>query len=157
MSARNTVHLTTLERAAGTLERLLDVGERLSRLRTDAADGRRCRLSDSGYGGKTPATAGLPRNDVAADTQAAASSVPALELGLAFARSLAGRVVSGPATKSPPESAMAMDRIRRLPAILPLGMFLQVGLGGRFRANVLLTLLRCIPGIVHAIRTFARR
>jgi uncharacterized membrane protein YqaE (UPF0057 family) len=99
----------------------------------------------------------LSWKDVVADHAGRRFTMPAWELGLAFPRSVGGRVVSGPATKSPPESAMAMDRIRRLPAILPLGMFLQVGLGGRFRANVLLTLLRCLPGIVHAIRTFARR
>lgn len=46
-----------------------------------------------------------------------------------------------------------MDTIRVLLAILfpPLGVFLQVGLGGQFWLNVLLTLLGYIPGIIHAL------
>lgn len=46
-----------------------------------------------------------------------------------------------------------MDIIRIIVAILlpPLGVFLQVGLGGAFWLNVLLTLLGYIPGIIHAI------
>ena len=46
-----------------------------------------------------------------------------------------------------------MDLIRILLAILlpPAGVFLQVGLGGQFWLNVLLTLLGYIPGIVHAV------
>lgn len=45
-----------------------------------------------------------------------------------------------------------MDLIRILIAILlpPLGVFLQVGFGGAFWLNILLTLLGYIPGIVHA-------
>jgi uncharacterized membrane protein YqaE (UPF0057 family) len=53
---------------------------------------------------------------------------------------------------------MAMDPIRTLPAILPpLGVSPEIGLGGRFRPNVPLTLLGYIPGIVHAVSTIARR
>jgi uncharacterized membrane protein YqaE (UPF0057 family) len=54
---------------------------------------------------------------------------------------------------------MAMDVIRIICAILlpPLGVFLQVGLGGHFWLNILLTLLGYIPGIVHAVWIIARR
>lgn len=50
-----------------------------------------------------------------------------------------------------------MDFIRIVIAILlpPLGVFLQVGLGGQFWLNILLTLLGYIPGIVHAIWVIA--
>jgi len=46
-----------------------------------------------------------------------------------------------------------MDILRILLAILipPLGVFLQVGLGGQFWLNLLLTILGYIPGIIHAI------
>ena len=46
-----------------------------------------------------------------------------------------------------------MDLIRILTAILlpPLGVFLQVGIGFHFWLNVLLTLLRYVPGIIHAV------
>jgi uncharacterized membrane protein YqaE (UPF0057 family) len=56
-----------------------------------------------------------------------------------------------------PESIM--DLIRILLAILlpPLGVFLQVGFGGHFWLNILLTLLGYIPGIVHAVWIIARR
>ena len=52
-----------------------------------------------------------------------------------------------------------MDLIRIIIAILlpPLGVFLQVGLGGAFWLNILLTLLGYIPGIIHAVWTIARR
>ena len=52
-----------------------------------------------------------------------------------------------------------MDLIRILFAILlpPLGVFLQVGIGGAFWLNILLTLLGYIPGIVHAVWVIARR
>jgi uncharacterized membrane protein YqaE (UPF0057 family) len=54
---------------------------------------------------------------------------------------------------------MCMDLLRILIAILlpPLGVFLQVGLGGAFWLNILLTLLGYIPGIVHAVWIIARR
>ena len=53
---------------------------------------------------------------------------------------------------------MAMDVIRIICAILlpPLGVFLQVGFGGHFWLNILLTLLGYIPGIVHAVWIIAR-
>jgi uncharacterized membrane protein YqaE (UPF0057 family) len=46
-----------------------------------------------------------------------------------------------------------MDLLRIVFAILlpPLGVFLQVGFGGAFWLNILLTLLGYIPGIVHAV------
>ena len=46
-----------------------------------------------------------------------------------------------------------MDILRIIIAILlpPLGVFMQVGLGGHFWLNILLTLLGYIPGIVHAL------
>jgi uncharacterized membrane protein YqaE (UPF0057 family) len=52
-----------------------------------------------------------------------------------------------------------MDIIRIIFAILlpPLGVFLQVGLGGQFWLNILLTLLGYIPGIIHAVYIIATR
>ena len=52
-----------------------------------------------------------------------------------------------------------MDVLRIILAILlpPLGVFLQVGFGGHFWLNILLTLLGYIPGIVHTVRIIARR
>lgn len=52
-----------------------------------------------------------------------------------------------------------MDLIRILLSILlpPLGVFLQVGLGGQFWLNILLTLLGYFPGVIHAIWIIARR
>jgi uncharacterized membrane protein YqaE (UPF0057 family) len=46
-----------------------------------------------------------------------------------------------------------MDILRLIAAIFipPLGVFLQVGLGGQFWLNVLLTLLGYVPGIIHAV------
>jgi len=46
-----------------------------------------------------------------------------------------------------------MDILRILIAIFipPLGVFLQVGLGGAFWLNLLLTILGYIPGIIHAL------
>ncbi|GAA6149132.1 YqaE/Pmp3 family membrane protein [Pseudooceanicola nitratireducens] len=46
-----------------------------------------------------------------------------------------------------------MDILRILIAIFipPLGVFLQVGLGGAFWLNLLLTILGYIPGILHAV------
>ena len=74
-------------------------------------------------------------------------------------RSDTGRPVARPAAKLPPESAKAMDLIRILLAILlpPRGGFLQVGSGGQFWLNILLTILGYIPGIVHAVWIIARR
>lgn len=52
-----------------------------------------------------------------------------------------------------------MDLLRILAAIFmpPLGVFLQVGLGGAFWLNILLTLLGFIPGLVHAVWIIAKR
>ena len=52
-----------------------------------------------------------------------------------------------------------MDIIRIIVAIIlpPLGVFLQVGLGGAFWLNILLTLLGYIPGIIHAIYIIVKR
>lgn len=52
-----------------------------------------------------------------------------------------------------------MDLIRILCAIVlpPLGVFLQVGIGGQFWINILLTLFGYIPGIVHAVWIIAKR
>lgn len=52
-----------------------------------------------------------------------------------------------------------MDLVRLICAILlpPLGVFLQVGLGGAFWLNILLTLFGYIPGIIHAVWIIARR
>lgn len=45
------------------------------------------------------------------------------------------------------------DLLRVVAAIIlpPLGVFLQVGLGGQFWLNILLTLLGFIPGVIHAL------
>ena len=52
-----------------------------------------------------------------------------------------------------------MDLIRIILAIVlpPLGVFFQVGLGGHFWLNILLTLLGYIPGIIHAIYIIVTR
>lgn len=52
-----------------------------------------------------------------------------------------------------------MDFIRVIFSIIlpPLGVFLQVGLGGAFWLNILLTICGYIPGIVHAVWIIARR
>ncbi|MCP2726974.1 YqaE/Pmp3 family membrane protein [Limnofasciculus baicalensis] len=52
-----------------------------------------------------------------------------------------------------------MDVVRIIIAIFlpPLGVFLQVGLGGAFWLNILLTLLGYVPGLVHAIWIIAKR
>lgn len=52
-----------------------------------------------------------------------------------------------------------MDIVRIIIAIFlpPLGVFLQVGLGGAFWLNILLTLLGYVPGLVHAIWIIAKR
>jgi uncharacterized membrane protein YqaE (UPF0057 family) len=45
------------------------------------------------------------------------------------------------------------DPIKILFAILlpPVGVFMEVGLGGHFWLNILLTLLGFVPGIIHAL------
>jgi uncharacterized membrane protein YqaE (UPF0057 family) len=52
-----------------------------------------------------------------------------------------------------------MDIVRIILSILipPLGVFLQVGLGGQFWLNVLLTLLGYFPGLIHAIYVITSR
>ncbi len=52
-----------------------------------------------------------------------------------------------------------LDILRIILSVLipPLGVFLQVGLGGQFWLNVLLTLLGYIPGVVHAIYVILSR
>ncbi len=52
-----------------------------------------------------------------------------------------------------------MDILRIIIAIVlpPLGVFLQVGFGGQFFLNILLTLLGYIPGIIHAVWIISRR
>ncbi len=52
-----------------------------------------------------------------------------------------------------------MDLLRIILAILlpPLGVVLQVGLGGHFWLNILLTLAGYLPGLVHAIYIIATR
>lgn len=52
-----------------------------------------------------------------------------------------------------------MDLIRIIAAIFlpPLGVFLQVGLGGAFWLNILLTLLGWLPGVIHALWIIMRR
>ncbi len=52
-----------------------------------------------------------------------------------------------------------MDILRIIIAILipPLGVFLQVGFGGQFWLNILLTLLGYVPGIIHAVYIIVTR
>ena len=52
-----------------------------------------------------------------------------------------------------------MDFLRIILSVLvpPLGVFLQVGLGGAFWLNILLTILGYIPGVVHAVYIIAKR
>lgn len=52
-----------------------------------------------------------------------------------------------------------MDLIRIIIAILlpPVGVFMQVGFGGDFWLNILLTLLGYVPGLVHAIWVIAKK
>lgn len=52
-----------------------------------------------------------------------------------------------------------MDILRIILSVLvpPIGVFLQVGFGGHFWLNILLTLLGYVPGLVHAIWIIARR
>jgi uncharacterized membrane protein YqaE (UPF0057 family) len=47
----------------------------------------------------------------------------------------------------------AADPIKIIFAILlpPVGVFMEVGFGGHFWLNILLTLLGYIPGIIHAL------
>jgi uncharacterized membrane protein YqaE (UPF0057 family) len=52
-----------------------------------------------------------------------------------------------------------LDILRIIIAVIlpPLGVFLQVGIGGHFWLNILLTLLGYIPGIVHALYVILSR
>jgi uncharacterized membrane protein YqaE (UPF0057 family) len=52
-----------------------------------------------------------------------------------------------------------MDLLRIVFAILlpPLGVFLQVGFGGAFWLNILLTLLGYLPGVIHAVWVIAKK
>lgn len=52
-----------------------------------------------------------------------------------------------------------MNILKVLISILlpPLGVFLQVGIGGAFWLNILLTLLGYIPGVVHAVWVIAKK
>lgn len=52
-----------------------------------------------------------------------------------------------------------MDLIRIVFSVIipPVGVFLQVGLGGAFWLNIILTLCGYIPGLVHAIWIIAKR
>ncbi len=68
--------------------------------------------------------------------------------------------IAGEAQPSPTSiRSCLMDLIRIIFAILlpPLGVFLQVGFGGAFWLNILLTLCGYIPGIVHAVYIIAKR
>ena len=52
-----------------------------------------------------------------------------------------------------------MDIIQLIFAIIlpPVGVFLQVGFGGHFWLNILLTLFGYLPGIIHAVWIIASR
>src|SRR5690554_5638316 len=64
-----------------------------------------------------------------------------------------------PATRYQKDKECSDDILRLIAAILlpPLGVFLQVGFGGAFWLNILLTLFGYIPGIIHAVWIIARR
>lgn len=55
--------------------------------------------------------------------------------------------------------ALSVEIIKIIIAILlpPLGVFMQVGFGGAFWLNILLTLCGYIPGMVHAVYIIAKR
>jgi uncharacterized membrane protein YqaE (UPF0057 family) len=55
-------------------------------------------------------------------------------------------------------SGRMSEFLKILIAILlpPLGVFLQVGIGGHFWLNILLTILGYIPGIIHAVWVIAK-
>ena len=55
--------------------------------------------------------------------------------------------------KAVKKKAYQIDITRIIAAIIlpPLGVFLQVGIGGYFWLNILLTILGYVPGIIHAI------
>ena len=46
---------------------------------------------------------------------------------------------------------MDLLRISLSLIIPPVGVFLQVGIGGHFWLNILLTILGYFPGLIHAI------
>ncbi|MBD3315049.1 MAG: YqaE/Pmp3 family membrane protein [Chitinivibrionales bacterium] len=52
-----------------------------------------------------------------------------------------------------------MDVLRYIVAIFlpPVGVFLQVGFGGQFWLNILLTMLGYFPGLIHAIWIIHKR
>lgn len=51
-----------------------------------------------------------------------------------------------------------MDVIRIILSVIipPVGVFLQVGFGGHFWLNILLTILGYIPGLIHAVWVIAK-
>lgn len=57
------------------------------------------------------------------------------------------------------EERGSMDILRLVFSILlpPLGVFLQVGFGGQFLLNILLTVLGYVPGLIHAVWIIATR
>jgi uncharacterized membrane protein YqaE (UPF0057 family) len=52
-----------------------------------------------------------------------------------------------------------MDVVRLILAIIlpPLGVFLQVGIGGHFWLNIVLTLCGYVPGIIHALYVILKK
>ena len=52
-----------------------------------------------------------------------------------------------------------MDLLRIILSVIlpPLGVFFQVGIGGAFWLNIILTLFGYIPGVVHAVWIIAKR
>ena len=88
-----------------------------------------------------------------------------IESACRVSRNVRPRRPSGEATLAPIllrpviSEESSMDIVRLIFAILlpPVGVFLQVGFGGHFWLNILLTLLGYVPGIVHAVWIIARR
>ena len=53
----------------------------------------------------------------------------------------------------------ATDPLKIILAILlpPVGVFTEVGFGGHFWLNILLTILGYVPGIIHALYVILKR
>jgi len=70
------------------------------------------------------------------------------------------RAALRPSVSPPPfQETITLDVVRVILSIIlpPLGVFLQVGIGGHFWLNILLTILGYIPGIIHAIWVIAKK
>lgn len=55
------------------------------------------------------------------------------------------------------QDSLIGDLLKILLAVIlpPVGVFLEVGFGGHFWLNILLTILGFLPGIIHAVYVIA--